>query len=51
MVYIKTKDIDYNSIKRYYKNRDLISIDDLLNTIDDLLNEVEYLREELEDKK
>ena len=51
MEYIKVNEIKFNSIKRYYKNRDLVSIEDLLNTIDDLLNENEYLKEELEDKK
>ena len=38
-------------IRDYFKNKDLVSVDDLLNAIDDLIYERNNLEEKLEDKK
>lgn len=49
-IYIKA--IDLNSwITKYFKNKDLISIDDLISCIEDLDGEVEELKEKIEDLK
>lgn len=39
------------SIRDYFKNKDLVSVDDLLNAIDDLICERDNLEEKLEDKE
>lgn len=37
------------SIRDYFKNKDLVSIDDLLNAIDDLIYERDNIEEKVED--
>ena len=37
----------YSDLKRYFKNKDLVSIDDLIDSIDELLSEREELKMEL----
>lgn len=37
------------SIRDYFKNKDLVSVDDLLNAIDDLICERDNLEEKVED--
>ena len=39
------------SIRDYFKNKDLVSVDDLLNAIDDLICEKDNLEEKLEDQE
>lgn len=39
------------SIRDYFKNKDLVSVEELLNAIDDLIYERNNLEEKLEDKK
>ena len=47
-VYIKTQDVN-KWIGKYFPNKDLISIDDLIGCIEDLDSEVERLKEKYED--
>lgn len=37
----------YSDLKKYFKNKDLVSIDDLIDSIDELLSEREELKMEL----
>ena len=45
-VYIKTD--SYTLLKKYFKNQDLISIEDLITLIDDLSYDVNKMSEEYE---
>ena len=47
-VYIKKEDVD-KWIGKYFPNKDLISIDDLIRCIEDLDSEVKRLEEKIED--
>ena len=47
-VYIKTEDVN-KWIGKYFPNKDLISIGDLIGCIEDLDGEVEHLKEKIED--
>lgn len=47
-VYIKKDELN-RWIVKYYPNKDLISIDDLIGVIEDLDNEIEHLKEKIED--
>ncbi len=47
-VYIKKQDVN-KWIGKYFPNKDLISIDDLIGCIEDLDSEVESLKEKYED--
>jgi hypothetical protein len=38
-----------NDIQEYFKNKDLVSVDDLLNAIDDLIYDKHKLEEEIEE--
>lgn len=38
-------------IRNYFKNKDLVSVEDLLGAIEDLKLEVERLNEQIEDKE
>ena len=48
-IYIKIANCNF--LKKYFKNKDLVSIDDLLGIIEDLYYENERLKEEFEDFK
>lgn len=51
-VYIKTKEIDsWIMDKDYFKNKDLISIEELIAIIEDQDSEIEHLKETIEDIK
>lgn len=47
-VYIKTEDTN-KWIAKYFNNKDLISIDDLLDLIEELDSEVEYLKDKIKE--
>lgn len=49
-VYIKKDDLN-RWIGKYFLNKDLISIDDLLSTIEELDADYEHLKEEFDDFK
>ena len=49
-VYIKKDDLN-RWIGKYFPNKDLISIDDLLSTIEELDADYEHLKEEFDDFK
>ena len=49
-VYIKKNDLN-KWIGKYFPNKDLISIDDLLSTIEELDADYEHLKEEFDDFK
>lgn len=46
-VYIKVE--DYVLLKKYFDNKDLVSVEDLIGLLDDLTYDVEKLKEEYED--
>lgn len=46
-IYIKTE--NYALLKKYFKDKDLISIEDLIALIDDLSYDVERMTEEYKD--
>lgn len=46
-VYIKKSDLN-TWISKYFQNKDLITVDDLIACIEDLDGELDHLREELE---
>ena len=47
-IYIKTNELN-EWISKYFKNKDLISIGDLIGCIEDLDSEVERLNDEIKD--
>ena len=47
LVYIKVEDLN-KWVAKYFKNKDLITVDDLIATIEDLDSEVDDLKEKLE---
>lgn len=47
-VYIKTEDTN-KWIAKYFNNKDLISIDDLLDLIEELDSDVEYLKDQIKE--
>lgn len=49
-IYINLKN-ENDQIKEEFKNKDLVTIDDLLNKIDDLKYELDHLQEEFDDYK
>ena len=46
-VYIRVE--DYVLLKKYFDNKDLVSVEDLIGLLDDLTYDVEKLKEEYED--
>lgn len=49
-VYIKTTDLN-SWITKYFPNKDLITIDDLIGCIEDLDSEITKLLEQIEDRE
>lgn len=49
-IYILKDDLN-EWVKKYFKNQDLVSINDLISVIEDLEYEIEDLKEEIEDMK
>lgn len=49
-VYIKTTELN-SWITKYFPNKDLISIDDLIGCIEDLDSEITKLQEQIEDRE
>lgn len=47
-VYIKKEHLN-RWVAKYFKNQDLISVDDLLSTIEDLDDEVENLKDKIKE--
>ena len=47
-VYIKTEHLN-SWISKYFKDKDLISIEDLIGLIEDLADEIEHWKEKFED--
>ena len=47
-VYISTNELTEWIIDKYFRNKDLVSIDDLIGLIEDLDSEVEKLNEEID---
>lgn len=47
-VYIKTEDTN-KWIAKYFNNKDLISIEDLLDLIEELDSDVEYLKDKIKE--
>lgn len=47
MLYLKTNELN-TWISKYFQNKDLITVDDLIACIEDLDGELDHLREELE---
>lgn len=49
-VYIKVANLN-KWVGKYFKNKDLITVDDLIAKIEDLDEDIERLQKELEDEK
>lgn len=47
MIYLKTSELN-TWISKYFPNKDLITIEDLIGCIEDLDGEIEHLKEEKE---
>ena len=47
-VYIKVNDLN-KWVSKYFKDKDIVSIDELVGTIEDLDDEIERLKEKIED--
>lgn len=47
-VYIKTEHLN-SWVSKYFKNKDLVSIEDLISLIEDLADEAEHWKEKFED--
>lgn len=47
-VYIKTENLN-SWVSKYFKNKDLVSIEDLISLIEDLADEAEHWKEKFED--
>lgn len=48
-MYLKTSTLNSWVIDKYFKNKDLITIEDLISVIEDLDSELEHTKEQLED--
>ena len=49
-IYILAKDVN-SWINKYFKNKDLVSVGDLIGIIEDLDSEIENLKDEIKDLK
>lgn len=47
-IYLKTNELN-TWIAKYFPNKDLITVEDLISCIEDLDSELDHLREELQD--
>lgn len=48
MIYLKTSTLNSWIINKYFPEKDLIKVEDLISTLEELDSEVEHIKEELE---